>query len=456
MPACIRPLVPPLSRRILSRLETAEAEEPDPWLRDDLVIARLTVLHAARGDAVSCAPQVLATYEVLGLHPDKVWPAIQARRNALGWYEFSYAPPKKPAQSVKLWTENTNGARAVNSRATEQMVLRGPRLLPMATASIAAIYPNSDAPSSAKKGEFTLEEMKVLVGRSYAPDLARIVTLAALEARGEWPNQKGPASTVLSVALIGIQIESCNAPRRTTQYRIRRACDLGYWRKLREANSWTECPTCSSKRRIGKCAKCGYRGRVKDDDGKYTGEFTRPAVYELNLEEFRKAQPRCRGINFRTYAEYKESAKRGEHPNLEVMPRKPAQPAPDPQLPPATTAPVPERAKPAAEVIDRQHSRRITRDEKAALFNSYIALKRTGMSHDTAIAEVQRQFHSRFSPEDIDYAVKIVGPPPQPEPNVASEIRCYTCSDQRLVLNLNNGPGQKRLIPCPKCGVQSP
>jgi hypothetical protein len=325
----------------------------------------------------------------------------------------------------------------------------------MATASIAAIYPNSDAPSSAKKGEFTLEEMKVLVGRSYAPDLARIVTLAALEARGEWPNQKGPASTVLSVALIGIQIESCNAPRRTTQYRIKRACDLGYWRKLREANSWTECPTCSSQRRIGKCAKCGYRGRVKDADGKYTGEFTRPAVYELNLEEFRKAQPRCRGINFRTYAEYKESAKRGEHPNLEVMPRKPAQPSPPTApLPPAPAAPLPERLKPAAEAIERQHSRRITRDERTALFNSYIALKRSGMPHETAIAEIQRQFRSRYSPEDIEFAVKIVGhketgrdvsaDSPKPEP--LAPVKCETCGN---ALVQNRGPGPR--LKCPQC-----
>src|ERR1700735_2365131 len=155
MPACIHPLIHPLSRRILARLATAENQEPDPWLRDDLQIARLTVLHAARGDAVGCAPHVLASYEVLGLHPDKVWPAIQARRKALGPLTISYLPPKKPAQSVKLWTEKTNAARVGSSCGDEQMVLRGPRSLPMATASIAALYPNSDAPSSAKKREFT-------------------------------------------------------------------------------------------------------------------------------------------------------------------------------------------------------------------------------------------------------------------------------------------------------------
>jgi hypothetical protein len=156
MPASIRPLIPAFSRRILSRLAAAETLEPDLWLRDDLEIARLTVLYAARGEAVECSPHVLASYMYLGLHPEKVWPAIQARRKALlgplleQACEVWSAPPKKPAQSVKLWCEQNNGARAVNSRAHE-MVLRGPRLLPMATASIAAAYPNSDDSGSAKE-----------------------------------------------------------------------------------------------------------------------------------------------------------------------------------------------------------------------------------------------------------------------------------------------------------------
>ncbi|HEY6766487.1 MAG TPA: hypothetical protein VI386_17145, partial [Candidatus Sulfotelmatobacter sp.] len=72
-------ILQPLVRRILRRLVESEAEELNPWIRDDLRIARLIVAHAARGDAVRCSPQVLASYEVLGLHPEKVWPAILAR-----------------------------------------------------------------------------------------------------------------------------------------------------------------------------------------------------------------------------------------------------------------------------------------------------------------------------------------------------------------------------------------
>src|SRR5579863_9356899 len=101
MPA---PRIPSLVHRILSRLASAEAQEIDPWLRDDIRIARLTVAHAARGDAVKCSPHVLASYEVLGLHPDRVGPAIQARIEALGSppFEEVCGAPKKPPQSVKL------------------------------------------------------------------------------------------------------------------------------------------------------------------------------------------------------------------------------------------------------------------------------------------------------------------------------------------------------------------
>ena len=75
----------------------------NPHLRDDYRIAWITVRIAARGEP---APFVTATYAVLGLHPDKVWPAVVARRRALlgaryaEWWGEAL-PPKKPAQSVK-------------------------------------------------------------------------------------------------------------------------------------------------------------------------------------------------------------------------------------------------------------------------------------------------------------------------------------------------------------------
>jgi hypothetical protein len=82
-----------LAQRILFRLEQAEWRESDPHFRDDL---RIAVLRSDRGERL---PHVSASYAVLGLHPDKVWPAILARRRALLGIESS--PAKKPVQSVR-------------------------------------------------------------------------------------------------------------------------------------------------------------------------------------------------------------------------------------------------------------------------------------------------------------------------------------------------------------------
>lgn len=99
-----RATLPPLARRILSRLEQAEAHEPNPHLQADIRIAWITVLMASRGLKL---PDVSASYAVLGLHPKQVWTAIVDRRRALlgslyaeFWGEMSL-PPKKPPQSER-------------------------------------------------------------------------------------------------------------------------------------------------------------------------------------------------------------------------------------------------------------------------------------------------------------------------------------------------------------------
>jgi hypothetical protein len=351
--------IQPLTHRILTRLVEAEAQEIDPWLRDDLRIARLIVGYAARGEAVLCSPDVLASYMVLGLHPEKVWPAILARRKAQGPLEV-FGVPKKPPQSVKLWAEKSNGARAVNSRAGETILHEPPISVPMAAPSIAALYPNPDASSSAKTRGFTYDETLAIIEFSGAPHSIRQGTLSALKARGRWPNEDGSATGVICVSLIGMQLHGVCC-RSTARWRARRAVKLGYWRQLRKANSWSNCAKCGAERATGKCEKCGYVGRAKTPEGKANfDEFCRPYMYEINIEKFRSApRPReIRHFNARTYAEYKEAAKRGEHPNVTEMPsRKPAAPAPPPH-PPAPAAPLPKREQPAAIVSAPEKSHR--------------------------------------------------------------------------------------------------
>jgi hypothetical protein len=93
-----------LVQRVLSRLERAEWHEPNPHFQDDYRIAWITVLRAFRGELLA---HVSASYAVLGLHPDKVWPAILERRKALlgplfpQEKFFGADPPKKPPQSER-------------------------------------------------------------------------------------------------------------------------------------------------------------------------------------------------------------------------------------------------------------------------------------------------------------------------------------------------------------------
>jgi hypothetical protein len=306
---------------------------------------------------------VLATYEVLGLHPEKVWPAIQARRKALGQCD-SDAPSlgaKKPPRSVKLWcSENTNAARAINSRGGNDNGSSRTSIRPMATASIAALYPNSDAASSAKKRGFTYEEMLAIVEFSGAPHSVRQGTLSALKARGRWPNEQGAATGIICISLLGMQFHGVCC-RSTARWRARRAVKLGYWRELRKANAWSDCPKCGTAREVGKCEKCGYVGRSKTPDGKANfDEFSRPYMYEVVIDKFRTAQrpKEIRHFDARTYAEYKEALKRGDHSrNVTEMPsRKPVQPDPNPpSLPPTTAAPL---KRPAAEHYEHRGTER--------------------------------------------------------------------------------------------------
>ena len=212
----------------------------------------------------------------------------------------------------------------------------------------AELYRNPEVHPSGKQG-YSLAEMLAIVDGSGAPHSVRALTISALLARGEWPREDGPATTVLSVAILGVMLED-NCCRSTVQRRIKRATRDAYWRRVRSANSWTNCPKCGKPRATGKCDGCPYRGRSKDANGNWTGEFMRVPVYEFDVQKFRTA-PRCREIRHfdaRTYAEYKAAAKRGEHLNVTEMPaRKPAQPTPPPDDPPPTTvAPV---KQPAAE-----------------------------------------------------------------------------------------------------------
>lgn len=89
-----------VSARVMLRLEETEKAELNPHFRDDIRIAWITTLFALRDEP---EPHVQATYRVLGIHPDKVAAAIEARRRAqLGAeYDQFFVAPKKPVRSER-------------------------------------------------------------------------------------------------------------------------------------------------------------------------------------------------------------------------------------------------------------------------------------------------------------------------------------------------------------------
>lgn len=125
---CQEPPCVDLAERVLVRLEQAEKKEIDPWLRDDLRIAWITVQWSQRGvpgwfwRGSSLPPHVAATYQVLDCHPDAVWPRIVAKRKEkLGreysrWYDEHDLPvlaassPKKPCASERRGTNRKKAA----------------------------------------------------------------------------------------------------------------------------------------------------------------------------------------------------------------------------------------------------------------------------------------------------------------------------------------------------------
>lgn len=70
----------PDAPRIMARLIQLEAHEPDVWLRDDYRQSFITLHLALEGNP---QPFVSASYQMYGVHPDKLYPAIVARRKAL-------------------------------------------------------------------------------------------------------------------------------------------------------------------------------------------------------------------------------------------------------------------------------------------------------------------------------------------------------------------------------------
>lgn len=412
-----------LSQRIIARLAQAEACEPNLHYRDDLQIAKLTVLYASTGEAVYCAPHVLATYNVLGCHPDKVWSKIERQREALGDPEKvsgGSLPPKKPPQSavgfshVKLWCENTNATKTVNLRGANAAVLREPAIsVPMASRPLAAVYPNSDHAGSRKERPFFKREELQEFFETCPSDLVSHPELRTLH--GMWIAAGKPFGSEIQFfkAMKHYCVGAPNGGYRsesTVRANIRRAEDSG---ALEVAY----------RGRRGECHHIWIRPRTDKDPGLYR----RVTTYRLSIPMLLKWRHR-----------------RGGEPQSNVEPiRKPAQHAPDKEA----TAKTAERS-------DSREPLRITRDVRIAIAGCYTNARKQGHAEDAAVAEVVKSLSTEthcLSESEVRLQLKIWQSkhgsldPPQARERI-EPARCEMC---RTVLVQNRGPGP-RLI-CPQC-----
>lgn len=125
-------------QRVIAQLIQAEAHEPNLHFKADYrqTMIAMCAVDVRRDVSTGLAALVAASYHMYGKHPDKLWPAIVARRKAdLGkeysrWYDEndnlipqagerteeiaklpgSLPSPRKPVQSVKPKKEDRNAA----------------------------------------------------------------------------------------------------------------------------------------------------------------------------------------------------------------------------------------------------------------------------------------------------------------------------------------------------------
>lgn len=268
-----------IAHRVLLRLQSAESEQSNHHLRDDYHIARITVQLASNGNPI---PHIEATYAVLGVHPDKVWGKIIARRKALlgklysAIYDAagnlwpqnsdelfprhasassSVFPPKKPVRSVTYAEEpqrlvvggalenRDRGSRAARKETSSKEQTAGNLQFPAAVehvdkplimASTARIYRNPDASTSGKNPRsFSRADIEKLFENS---DLPRHLYNTIV---GMWRASQKPYGNEIYffAAMEGYRREGRYKSKRTVRYNLRALEKLGVIELVYHANS---------------------------------------------------------------------------------------------------------------------------------------------------------------------------------------------------------------------------
>jgi hypothetical protein len=310
----------------------------------------------------------------------------------------------------------------------------------MSASPSSAAYPNSNGPTSGKKG-YTYDDFLLLLKRRGASHTVRKLLLDMVGVRGQWPKENGPISSVLCVSVKSIE-DKTMLHRSTIQRRLRRAQRELCLRQTRDMNSWLNCPKCGSERTTRECPnpKCAHRGNGFDHR-----EFRRTFTYEIDFAEIeRRAAGRIGPIE---------------------IPRKPVQPEPEPD-PPATAEPKldPQRktaehhrsteraAEPSME--SRGHQR--VRALRAGVLAGMSKLMSDGLGEQDALQKVCRTWG--VAADEARAILKeclFEPPPPKPPKPQDHEPHCLTCNDMKKLFNPRCTSANDRMIPCPDCAEKT-
>ena len=281
--------------------------------------------------------------------------------------------------------------------------------MPMATPSIAALYPNSDAPSSAKKSLCTYSEVasnREIFRR--APSVRRATLNALLHAdpgRGGWPGERNH-----------LRFSQWHDAGKRRGRRQRGALD-GALAGAAGRQAWLLAATAQGEFLVelpqvwrgtsdGKMREVPLRGPLENSGGEGQLRRVLPSPHVRNRYREVPARPPAKGIRHfdaRTYTEYKQAAKQGEHPNVTPI-RQPAKPA-EPPRDPAPAAPLPAREQPAAEHKPEHHrssqrtARKLTPREGPKLVNEIRRLMRGSSS----FVEAHSGLEVNLRPDDPRY-----------------------------------------------------
>jgi hypothetical protein len=208
--------------RVLARLIQSEAHEPDVWLRDDYRQAFITLTLALKGNTM---PFVVASYEMYGLHPDKVFPAIVARRKANLGREYRKFYDVNDNRLLSTLPDLFPSAKRHTTQKKKPLAVSGDGDVPQKTCAYGAIENTSSNSASELECRFDTgaswsTATKREARRTHTSELGHDATTAGVPAPAEISQACGKHNPIPQGVLLpnaGVEKSAPASPRKPVQ-----------------------------------------------------------------------------------------------------------------------------------------------------------------------------------------------------------------------------------------------